>query len=105
MGPDLRYNGIFKYIDSFEVDKYITAWRNNFAKFKNLRNQIPQGGDFSVIGEMGMTIRIGGWNEGVCLVSYHMPIKTQQELDRVIEDYVNAKVTAVKLQKVLKDLK
>lgn len=100
----MRYNGTFKHIGDNEIDKYIQAWQTNFEKFQSIENQIPTGGEFSTSGAMGMSIRIGGWREGVCLTSYHMPIKTQAELDKVIEDYNKAKVTALKLQNILKDL-
>jgi len=103
-GPDLRYNGTFKRIYGNEIDKYINAWRNNFKKYQDLRESIPSGGDFSTSGEMGMTIRIGGWRDGVCLTSYEMPLNTQKQIDDVIAEYENAKKTAKKLQQILKEL-
>ena len=104
-GPDLRYNGTFKRIYSNEIDKYISAWKNNFNKYTILKEQIPKGGEYSVGGEMGMTIRIGSWSEGVCLISYHMPIKSYCELQKIVEDYENAKISAMKIQTILRDLK
>ena len=103
-GPDMRYNGTFKRIYSNEIDKYINAWKNNFERYLVLKGQIPKGGEYTAIGEMGMSIRIGSWHEGVCITSYHMALKTIQEVERVTEDYENAKATALKLQSILKDL-
>ena len=104
-GTDLRYNGTFNRIYSNEIDKYINAWENNFNKYTVLKGQIPKGGEYTVGGEMGMSIRIGSWNEGVCLVSYHMPIKSDSELQKKVEDYKNAKISAMKIQAILRDLK
>lgn len=104
-GPDMRYNGTFKRIYSNEIDKYIKAWKNNFDKYTVLKEQIPKGGEYTAVGEMGMSIGIGSWHEGVCITSYHMALKSRQEIERVIDDYENAKTTALKLQAILKDLK
>ena len=49
-----------------------------------------------------MSIRIGGFNEGVCLQSYHLPIKTQAELSEVIDDYEGAKKKAALIQRILR---
>lgn len=50
-----------------------------------------------------MSIRIG-FAEGVCLKSYHMPIKSRQKLEQVILDYLYAKERAKQLQSILKTL-
>ncbi len=102
-GPDLRYNGTFVTVRGNEIDKYISAWKHNFEKYLQLKETIPSGGSFDTPGEMGMTIRIGMW-EGVCLKSYHMPIRTRDKLNQVIHDYEFAKERASKLQKLLQSL-
>ena len=78
------------------------AWKNNFSKYLQLKEILPKGGSSDYHGEMGMSIRIGGFNEGVCLQSYHLPIKTQAELSEVIDDYEGAKKKAALIQRILR---
>lgn len=103
-GPDLRYNGTFVTVAGEKIDKYISAWKNNYNKYLLLKKSIPAGGEFSTTGEMGMTIRIGKFFEGVCLYSYHMPINTEEKLNQVISDYQYAKERARKFQEFLRNL-
>ena len=102
-GPDLRYNGTFVEINGNEIDNYIQAWKNNFEKYLALKETISIGEEFNTMGYMGMSIRIG-FAEGVCLKSYHMPIKSRQKLEQVILDYLYAKERAKQLQSILKTL-
>ena len=103
-GPDLRYNGIFVTVKGSEIEKYISAWKSNYSRYLLLKKSIPVDGDFCTTGEMGMSIRIGRFFEGVCLYSNHMPIKTVEKLNQVISDYQYAKERAVKLQELLHNL-
>lgn len=89
-GPDRRYNGTFVSIPGQQVDIYIQAWKVNFAKYEELKRKGLHG-ELQTNGDLGMTIRIGGYAEGVCLRSYHMPKRTKEEIDRVIKDYQYAK--------------
>ena len=102
-GPDLRYNGTFVSINGSEIDEYISAWKENFEKYLQLKKTIPAGGRFETSGEKGMSIRLG-WAEGVCLRSYHMPISTSAKLNEVIKDYTEAKVHASKIQALLRSV-
>ena len=89
-GPDRRYNGTFVSIPGQQVDKYIQAWKFNFTKYEDLKRKGLHG-ELQTDGDLGMTIRIGGYAEGVCLRSYHMPKRSKEEIDRVIKDYQYAK--------------
>lgn len=100
-GPDARYNGTFKRIDGKEIDNYIKAWLENFKKYKELKRLLPSGGDSIYPGDMGMSIRFGFF-EGVCLISYHMPIKDESKLEQVIDDYKEAKIKAIQIQQILR---
>lgn len=100
-GPDARYNGTFTTIYSSEIDDYISAWRNNFKKYKDLKDILPSGGNSDYPGEKGMSIRFG-LCEGVCLITYHMPIRNKADLDAVIQDYEDAKVKASNIQKIMR---
>ena len=74
---------------------------NAVEKYCKENNLLMSGGS-DYHGEMGMSIRIGGFNEGVCLQSYHLPIKTQAELSEVIDDYEGAKKKAALIQRILR---
>lgn len=82
-----RYNGTFVDFPGAEVESYIVAFEENWREFQQLRATIPAGGEFQRPGKQGMPIRVGGYFEGVCLRSYHMPIRTEQELQRVVSGY------------------
>lgn len=101
-GPDLRYNGTFKSVPGNEIDKYISAWKNNFNEYKKIKGQFPAGCEVSKPGECGMTIRAGSYREGVCLISYHMNIKDEDKLNEIINDYEYAKKRAREMQAILK---
>lgn len=100
-GPDSRYNGTSLTIYDNQIDDYISAWINNFNKYVELKAIIPDGGNSEYPGEMGMSIRFG-FNEGVCIKSYHFPIKTKEKLDLIINEYLEVKQRALQIQKLLK---
>ena len=61
-------------------------------------------GTYQKFGEAGMKISIGGFRDGVCIDGWHMNVKTQEEIDRIVEDYEKAKEKAIAIQKMLKSL-
>lgn len=83
-GPDFRYNGTFFVIRSYEIDKYIQAYKDNWEEYIALKNKIPVNGSYETQGKQKMTIRIGGFVEGVCLTSYHLPINNEANLKQII---------------------
>lgn len=103
-GPDLRYKGTFVKISGSSIEQYIAAFNDNWAEFEQLKDSIPSGGEFSKPGKMGMTIRIGRFAQGVCINSYHMPINSIQQLDRVVGGYKYAAERAPQIQKFLSSL-
>lgn len=104
-GPDLRYNGTFVSIRGECINQYIDAWKDNFKKYHELKKSIPSGGSFEASGDMSMSIRIGGFAEGVCLHSYHMPIRTEQQLNDVINDYEYARTRSLQILSLFQNLK
>jgi hypothetical protein len=102
-GPDMRYNGTFVSVRDNSVEKYISAFNENWTEYEQLKSTIPSGGDFSKSGKMGMTIRIG-FAQGVCIQSYHMPISSKQQLVKVIEGYRYASERGPQIQKFLSSL-
>ena len=103
-GPDRRYNGTHVKVPGTSVAAYISAFSENWAEYKSLKSTIPSGGDFSKTGRMGMVIRIGSFAEGVCIQSYHMPINSSQQLERVISAYRYASQRAPQIQQFLASL-
>ena len=86
-GPDRRYKGTFVSIPSSQIDQYIEAWKNNLKKYFELQRTVKNGQNFQMIGEMGMTIGVGGFLDGVSLRSYHMRAKTIKDIADIIKDY------------------
>lgn len=99
-GIDLRYNGTFVDVKGSLIDKYIEAWKNNFRKYLELKNAIPDNGNFETKGEMDMSIRIG-FAEGVCIRSFHLPIRDKEKLDLLISDYEYCKGKAQAIQQAI----
>jgi hypothetical protein len=86
------------------IEQYISAFKENWAEYEQLKAAIPKGGDFSKSGKKGMTIRIGNFAQGVCIQSYHMPISSVQQLEKVIGSYRYAAQRAPQIQKFLASL-
>jgi hypothetical protein len=100
-GPDLRHNGEILSIPAKLVDQYITALNENWIEYDKLKESIPSGGEFSKDAKMGMSIRIGDFIHGVCILSYHMPISTKKQLEEVINGYIYAVNRAPQIQTFL----
>lgn len=103
-GPDMRYNGTMFSVPGSWVERYISAFRDNWAEYEQLKASIPKGGEFCKNAEMGMSIRIGKFAQGVCIQSHHMPITSAQHLEIVINGYRYAAQRAPQLQKFLESL-
>ena len=99
-GPDRRYNGTFVTLQGEKINLYISAWKENLKKYFELKQSVPHDGSFHAKGEMGMTIRIGGFWDGVSLISYHMRVQTEQQVENIVKDYEYAKARAAQLMKV-----
>jgi hypothetical protein len=104
-GPDMRYNGDFVNVPGSDIEKYISAFIENWQDYEQLLKKIPGGGELTKQGKMGMTIRIGKFFQGVCLKSYHMPISSSQQLNKVIDSYRFAAKRAPQIQAFLESLK
>lgn len=103
-GPNLRYNGTFVRIQGSQVHSFISAFQENWEKYSELKKSIPKGGEFNAAGNLGMQIRVGDFNEGVCIESYHMPLKSIDSVNKVIEGYKYAMKRAPEIQKFLSSL-
>lgn len=100
-GPDLRHNGTFVSVPSGSIEDYISAFNENWHEFEKLKLSIPSGGEFSKVGKLGMSIRIGKFAQGVCIQSYHMAISTKQQLDKTLDGYRYAIQRAPQIQRFL----
>lgn len=103
-GPDMRYNGTFVSVPGASIERYISAFNDNWKEYEKLKSAIPSGGNFSKPGKMGMTIHIGNFSQGVCIQSYHMPISSKQQLEKVIGCYRYAAQRAPQIQQFLSSL-
>ena len=105
-GPDLRYNGTFFRIEGSQVKSYISAYKNNWGTYLKL-SEVAKAtkGELTKSGELNMTIRAGNqWSNGVCITSYHMPIKSRPDLDNIIKDLEWAEVRANEIMKLLQSI-
>jgi len=107
-GPDLRHNGESIYIAGSDIDSYIEAYKNNFAKYLTLKQTIPSDGDFTTRGECRMNIGVGMYREGVTISQWYnhlrpsrFPIRSQEDLDAVVFDYNYCKERAEEIKKLL----
>lgn len=103
-GPDLRHNGTFVDVPGEHIQDYIDAFVANWKKYGKLTDSIPKGGEFQKEGDMGMSIRIGKYYNGVYLKTYHMPIRSVEELREVIATYRYAQKRATQVQAMLRHL-
>lgn len=103
-GRDLRYKGTWLHILPDDIDKYISAWKNNFSKYLKLKSELSDG-PYEEIGEAGMKISIGGRLDGVCIDEMHMNIKMQEYVDYIIRKYTSAQARAPKIQKMLREIR
>ena len=105
-GPDYRYTGTWLKITGDLIDKYIEAFEKNWEKYKSLKETISSlKGEMKIEGEMKMTIYVGGHFDGVCIESYHMPLKTEEEIKTVIADYFWAKQRGPEVVNIMNQLK
>lgn len=104
LGPDLRYNGTRFSIPGMKIDRYITAWQNNFKKYLQLKSTFSLDGSYETIGEEGMRICVGGCREGVCIDGWHMNLNTQKKINEIVADYQKCKSKATTIQSMLKSL-
>ena len=103
-GPDRRYNGTTVYVPGNSIELYIDAFNANWKEYEKLKLIIPKGSEFEKAGCMLMSIRIGGFCEGVCIRSYHMPIRSLSRMREVIDAYYYAQKRAAQLQATLRQL-
>lgn len=104
-GPDLRFNGTLFTVEGKEIDRYIDAYERNWVKYVDLKKMRSQlGGEFKTIGEQSMNIFVGGFFDGICITSYHMPIKEKTQLDRFVDSLKWAKDRGIEIQKILMSL-
>ena len=93
--PDLRYDGFYEYVHDYDIDKYISAWRDNFELYEAMSgNGLP--GDQTTIGKMKM--RISSKNGISMSLRSPLRIRTRSQLEELIADYENTKRRATEIQ-------
>lgn len=103
-GPDLRYSGTLFSVEGKDIPGQINALEDNWREYKALLAAIPKGGEFTRKGKGPMTIRVGGWAEGVCFGDYHRPMATEADVQGVIAGYRYALEKAERVMRVLRTL-
>jgi hypothetical protein len=87
-GPDRRYNSTSFVIHGSQMNEYILALRENFIKYNELKTTLNSKTEVRIRGIKNMIIIIGGNKEGVYLYNFYLPVKTEQQLDKMIK-YLN----------------
>ena len=103
-GRDRRHKGESITIASKEIKDYIKAYVENWNEYQALKKTVPPGGDFSKKGKLNMMIRLGKFGRGVCIRSYHMPLSTKEDVQKVIDSYKYAMKRAPQIQQFLAEL-
>lgn len=93
-GPDLRYNGTFFTIHDYEIDDYIRAYRANWIKAKELYEKAKElpGTTLRLSGERKMNIEATQNYFTIYLHQYHLPIKTEEGYQNIVEQLQIAKL-------------
>ncbi len=102
-GPDFRYNGTFFTINAKEIDSYVIAYRNNWKKYVELTEiKSKLGNEFSISGEMGMKISVGGIYDGICIYPYCMPLSSDHVIRNLLDSFEWAKSKGPEIMNFLK---
>ncbi len=70
-------------IRTSEIEEYIDALHVNYHTYEMGK---AEGDESTYIGKKGMMIYMTGESEGVCIFERYRPIKTEEELNRIIEE-------------------
>ena len=93
--PDLRYDGYYEYVHDYDIDDYVSAWRDNFELYEAMAgNGLP--GDQTTVGKMDM--RISSKNGISMSLRSPLRIRTRSQLEELIADYENTKRRAAEIQ-------
>ena len=102
---DLRYNGIFFSIQGNKIDLYIDAYRKNWNRYAELKKaHHGMSGEIKIIGELNMSIYIGGYLNGIRVSCYPTPIDSEVNLNNVIDSFVWAKKRAIDVMRTLRQV-
>ena len=103
-GPDQRYTKEILTIYKHNMDNYIEAYKTNWKKYLELKEMKSiLGEEFSTKGELDMSINVGGWNDGVCIYTYHKRLNSEIEINEMINSIQWAKEKGPKVMTVLNE--
>ena len=101
---DKRYSSDYLIINKNDIDNYIEAFKVNWKKYLELKEKISIIGEqFTTIGLLGMKINVGLWNEGVCVYSFYKNLRTEDEINEMINSLLWAKVQGPKMMQVFNE--
>lgn len=87
-GPDKRYGGVHITIPGEQITDYISAWKENFARYSELKAENDRKNVVET-GRLRMVIRTG-YMEGVYLRGNHMRVTREEQLEQIVKDYESA---------------
>ena len=87
-GPDKRYGGVHITIPGAQIADYISAWKENFARYSELKAENDRKNVVET-GRLRMVIRTG-YMEGVYLRGNHMRVTREEQLEQIVKDYESA---------------
>ena len=87
-GPDKRYGGVHITIPGAQITDYISAWKENFARYNELKVENNRKNVVET-GRLRMVIRTG-YMEGVYLRGNHMRVTREKQLEQIVKDYESA---------------
>jgi hypothetical protein len=100
-GSDTGHHRTVVTVPGKAVEEYISAFNDNWAEYQELKASLSEGYEFLKGGKMGMSIHIGSFVQGVCIKSHHMPISSEQQLEKVVSGYRYAAQRAPQIQRFL----
>lgn len=96
--PSFSNSNVTLTIPGRSINQYIFALHENWIEYETLKSLVPLGEELTKEAKMGMSIRIGNFSQGVCILSHHMAVNTKKQLDEIINGYFYAEDKAQKFQ-------
>lgn len=103
-GPDLRHKGTFVRFADREIENLIDEYRAAYQKWKDLKQSAIKGTELTLPASAHLTVRVGGYLDGVCLAIRHDPVNNDSKLQQKVDSYVLALERAPKIQEMLRHI-
>lgn len=98
-GADLRHKGIFWEMGAGQIEPYIGALRDAWAKYEQLAEVVVEGTNMNAPGKMQIGIYLASWpGRGITLHSHHALISSEARLNDLIEELRSLPAIAERVQ-------